>query len=181
MKAWYGRPSGHSTTYAIVGKFDSSKKAGGAATALRRALDREKWTDWEDDDVSVEVHRNEVRFSVYSTEGHPDDLDKIISILDDGKANGVETYENAQELRVTFEFDSPRAGLEEIKILLLLKNPFLGPLITNSKARVEHTADGKTSCNFEYLGDSIYDGDEGLLLEHPVAELECGIWESGEL
>ena len=88
----------------------------GAATALRRALGHEeKWEDWQGDDTSVEVHKNEVRFSVYSTDGHPDDLDRIVGIMDDKKASNIETYENAQELRVTFEFDSPEAELEEIK------------------------------------------------------------------
>lgn len=185
MKVWYGRPSGHSTTYTIVGTFDSNKKAAGAAVALKRSLVHEKWTDWEVDYTSVFVHRNEVRFSVYSTEGHPGDLDEIVSILDDEKAKpDIETYENAQELYVTFEFDSPEAKLEEIEVLLLLKHPFLEPLITNSKSRVERAADGKTSCNFEYLGDSIYDADQGLLLEHPVSELSdlwCTVLESGEL
>jgi hypothetical protein len=180
LKIWYGRPSGHSTTYTIVGTFDSGKKARRVATALKRAIDHEKWTDWEPDDASVNAHGNEVRFSVYSTEGHPGDLEKIVSILDEKKPNEVDTYENAQELYVAFEFDSHEAKLNEIKVLLLLKHPFLEPLMTNSKVRVERTNDGKTLCSFEYMGDSIYDSEERLLLEHSVSELGCTVSESGE-
>ena len=145
---WYGRPSGHSTTYTIVGAFDSSEKAERAGTALKKALQNESaWKeisiDWDpSNDASVQVEGNDIRFSVY-TAGY---LEEVYTIIKDQNPKETREYEDAQELEVAFEFDSPEVKLDEIKVLLLLKHPDLKELIEQSKASVERTEKGKTVC-----------------------------------
>jgi hypothetical protein len=85
-------------------------------------------------------------------------------------------YQNAQELEVSFELDSPEARLDDITILLLLKHPFLQELVRESKTRVERTEDGrKAVCTFSYYGDWIYDSSGRELLGHPESELGCSV------
>ena len=177
MKAWYGRPSGHSNTYTIVGTFESSKKAERAGNVLREALQNESmWKDisidWDpSNDASVQVEENDVRFSVY-TAGY---LEEVYTIIKNQKPKETREYKDAQELEIKFEFDSPEVELDEIKVLLLLKHPGLKELIEQSEARVEHTGEGKTLCNFEYFGDWIYDSSESKLLGYSQDEIGCTV------
>ena len=177
MKTWYGRPSGHSNTYTIVGTFDSSGNAERAGNVLREALQNESmWKeisiDWDpSNDASVQVEGNDVRFSVY-TAGY---LEEIYAIIKDEKPKEMREYEDAQELEVAFEFDSPGVKLDEIKVLLLLKHPDLKDLIDQSEAIIEHTGKGKTLCTFLYFGDWICDSSESKLLGHTEDELGCTV------
>ncbi|MGA2875062.1 MAG: hypothetical protein ABSE82_05920 [Nitrososphaerales archaeon] len=177
MKVWYGRVSGHSNTYTIMGTFDSSEKAERAGNVLREALQNERiWKeihiDWEpSNDASVQIEGNDLKFSVY-TAGY---LEEVYAIIKNQKPKEMREFEDAQELQVAFEFDSPEVELDEVKVLLLLKHPDLKELIEQSEAIVEHTGEGKTLCTFEYFGDWIYDSSESKLLGYSQDEIGCTV------
>lgn len=172
---WLARPSGHSDYYTIVGVFDSSDNAEKAQRALREALQQKdlwKDVDWDQEEASLEHTGTQVKFSVY-TAGY---LEQVFEILKSKNPKEIREYQNAQELEVRFEFDSPEASLKDITILLLLKYPFLQELVRGSKARVERSEDGrKTVCTFHYYGDWIYDSSDSELLGHPEDELGCTV------
>lgn len=175
MQIWQARPSGHSDYFTVVGVFDSSENAKKAKMVLREALqekDRWKEVDWDQEEASLELTGTHVKFSVY-TAGY---LEQVFEILKSQNPKEMREYQNAQELEVSFEFDSPEARLEDITILLLLKHPFLQELVKESKARVERTSDGRmTVCTFHYYGDWIYDSSDGELFGHPESELSCNV------
>ena len=175
MQIWRARPSGHSDYFTIVGIFDSSENAKKAQRVLREALqEKDRWTeeDWDQEEASLELTGAHLKFSVY-TAGY---LEQVFEILKSQNPKEMREYRNAQELDVSFEFDSTEARLQDIIILLLLKHPFLQELVRDSKARVENTKDGrKTLCTFHYYGDWIYDSGESELLGHSESELGCNV------
>ena len=159
----------------MVGIFDSTENAKKAQRVLRAALrekDRWKEEDWDQEEASLGLTGTHVKFSVY-TAGY---LEQVFEILKSQNPKEMREYQNAQELEVSFEFDSPEARLEDIIILLLLKHPFLQELVRESKARVERTQDGRrTVCTFHYYGDWVYDSGDSELLGHPESELGCRV------
>jgi hypothetical protein len=182
LKIWFGRSSGHSNYYTVVGSFDSNEKAEKAGDVLREALRNESmWNgisiDWDrTSDPSVEVEANDVRFMVY-TAGY---LEEVYKIIKNQNPREMREFEDAQELEIVFKFNYPEVELDEIKILLLLKHPDLKPMIDESEASIERTGDGKTLCTFEYFGDWIFDSDDSKLLGHPEEELGCTVSVLGE-
>jgi hypothetical protein len=177
LKIWFGRSSGHSNYYTVVGAFGSDEEAEKAGDVLREALRNESmWTgvsiDWDrTNDPTIEVEANDLRFMVY-TAGY---LEEVYRIIKNQNPKEMREFEDAQELEIVFKFNSPKVELDEIKILLLLRYPDLKPLIDESEASVERTGDGKTLCIFEYYGDWMYDSDDSKLLGHTEEELGCTV------
>ena len=174
MQIWYGRPSGHSSYYTIVATFESEANTKKVASKLGEALeDRKLWEecDWEPNDATLLTEGRKLSFSVY-TAGY---LETVDEILRSSSPQKIEEYEDKQELEITFQYDSPDATLEDIKLLLLIKHPDLEYLLKHSDGRVEREESrGITKGILHYIGDYAYDGD-GELLGHPTSELGCTV------
>lgn len=173
MKAWYGRPSGHSSYYSIVASYENDVLAIKASSEIRAGLERKELNedcDWDPDDATVSTDGKNVNFSVYSA-GY---LDAVHNAIEASSPKKIEVFEDMQELEVTFSFDSPQVTIEEIKLLLLIRFPDLQYLFDHSEARIEHEPQGKTKCVFLFRGDYAYDG-EGELLGHSTSELGCEV------
>ena len=174
MQIWYGRPSGHSSYYSIVARFESEEETKKVASKLRDALgNKSLWEecDWEPNDATLTTDGRNLSFSVY-TAGYLEAVDEIIRASSPQK---IEEYEDMQELEVTFSFDSPNVTLDDIKLLLLIKHPDLEYLFSHSEGRVEcEESRGMTKGILHYVGDYAYDG-EGELLGHPISELGCAV------
>jgi hypothetical protein len=170
MQIWYGRPSGHSTYYTVVGVYGSDKKAKSAVAALKQAIEKDKEDrDWSPDDASVSQDGKMAFFSV-ETDHYVDEIEGIMERYGSTK---VRTFEYAQDVGITFTFDSPNVSPEEIKIVIALQYPSLLKVLNEGlkfeeKVLVE---EGKTKFTISYYGDEIYDEDESTLIGYPIDEL----------
>ncbi len=63
MQTWYGRPSGHSTYYTVVGVYDSAEQAKKAVAVLAAIEDNDN-RDWSLDDASISQDGKMAFFSV---------------------------------------------------------------------------------------------------------------------
>ena len=84
-----------------------------------------------------------------------------------------ETLEYAQEIDITFTFDSPNVSPEEIKIIMALQYPSLLKILNEGLKFEEKVLmeEGKTKFTISYYGDEIYDEDESTLIGYPIDEL----------
>jgi len=170
MQIWYGRPSGHSTYYTVVGVYDSDKQAKSAVAALKRAIEKDNDDrDWSPDDASVSQDGKMAFFSV-ETDHY---VDEIEGIMERYKPTKVQTLEYAQELDITFTFDSPNVLADEIKIIIALQYPSLLKVLNEGLKFEERVLmeDGQTRYTITYYGDEIYDENESTLIGYPIDEL----------
>jgi hypothetical protein len=170
MQIWYGRPSGHSTYYTVVGVYDSDRKAKSAVAALKRVIEKENDDrDWSPDDASVSQDGKMAFFSV-ETDRYVDDIEEIMSRYGSTK---VRTFEYAQDVSITFTFDSPNVSPEEIKIIIALQYPSLLKILNEGLKFEEKVLmeEGKTIYAISYYGDEIYDESECTLIGYPTDEL----------
>lgn len=160
MKAWYSRPSGHSSTIIIIGKFADQDIAAAVAESLRDDIKKEKLQgDWEDWNVSHEG--DEVSFNAYT-----ETSSVITDFLYKKGVKDIRYIDDPQNVIIEFEFDTPEASAEEIKTLLLLQHPDLVSIYIEAYTlteSVEHR-EGKTIFRINYFGSCIYDEEQQLLL-----------------
>jgi len=171
MQIWYGRPSGHSTYYTVVGVYDSDKQAKKAVTALRRATEKDKDDrDWSPEDASVSQDGKMAFFSV-ETDHYVDEIEEIMERYGPTK---VRSFEYAQEIDIAFTFDSPNVSPREIKIIMALQCPDLLKTLNEGLKFEEQVSmeEGKTKFTISYYGDEIYDENESTLIGYPIEELE---------
>ena len=170
MHLWQGRPSGHSTYYTVVGVYESDKQAKSAVAALRRAIERDKDDrDWSPEDASVSQDGKLAFFSV-ETDHYVDEIEGIMERYEPTK---VQTLEYAQELVITFTFDSPNVSADEIKIIIALQYPNLLKILNEGLKFEEKVLmeEGRTKLAISYYGDEIYDESESTLIGYPIDEL----------
>ena len=170
MQIWYGRPSGHSTYYTVVGVYDSNNQAKKAVTALRRATEKDKDDrDWSPEDASISQDGKMAFFSVETDH----DMDDITEIMERYEPKKLETLEYAQEIGISFKFDSPNVSSEEIKIIIALQYPSLLKILSEGLKFEEKVLkeEGKTKFIISYYGDEIYNEDESTLNGYPIDEL----------
>jgi len=170
MQIWYGRPSGHSTYYTVVGVYDSDKQTKKAVTALKRAIEKDKDDrDWSPEDASISQDGKMAFFSV-ETDHYVDEIEDIMEKYEPTK---VRSFEYAQEIGITFKFDSPNVSSEEIKIIIALQYPSLLKILSEGLKFEEKVSkeEGKTKFTISYYGDEIYNEDESTLIGYPINEL----------
>lgn len=171
MQIWYGRPSGHSTYYTVVGVYDSDEQAKKAVAALENAIKKDDNNrDWSPDDASIAQDGKMAVFSV-ETDHNVEEIEEIMERYEPTK---VRSFEYAQEIGITFTFDSPNVSPEEIKIIIALQYPSLLKTL-NEGLKVEENVlmeEGKTEFTISYYGDEIYNEDESTLIGYPIEELE---------
>jgi len=170
MQIWYGRPSGHSTYYTVVGVYDSDKQTKKAVTALKRAIEKDKDDrDWSPEDASISQDGKMAFFSV-ETDHYVDEIEDIMEKYEPTK---VRSFEYAQEIGITFKFDSPNVSSEEIKIIIALQYPSLLKILNEGLKFEEKVLkeEGKTKYTISYYGDEIYDEGESTLIGYPIDEL----------
>jgi hypothetical protein len=170
MQIWYGRPSGHSTYYTVVGVYDSKEQAKKAVAALKRAIEKDKEDrDWSSEDASVSQDGKMAFFSV-ETDHYVDEIEEIMERYEPTK---VRSFEYAQEIGITFAFDSPDVSPEEIKIIMALQYPSLLNELNQGLKYEEQVLmeEGKTKFTISYYGDEIYNEDESTLIGYPINEL----------
>jgi hypothetical protein len=170
MQIWYGRPSGHSTYITVVGVYDSEKRAEKAVAALKRAIEKDKEDrDWSSEDASVSQDGKMAFFSV-ETDHYVDEIEEIMKKYEPIE---VRAFEYAQEIDITFTFDSPNVSPEEIKIIIALQYPSLLKILNEGLKFEEKVLkeEGKTKFTISYYGDEIYDDGGSTLIGYPVDEL----------
>ena len=171
MQIWYGRPSGHSTYYTVVGVYDSEKQAEKTVAALENAIKKDDNNrDWSPEDASVSQDGKMAVFSV-ETDHNMEEIEEIMERYDPTK---VRSFEYAQEIGITFTFDSPNVSPEEIKIVMALQYPSLLKTLNEGLKFEEQVSmeEGKTKFTISYYGDEIYNEDESTLIGDPIEELE---------
>ena len=100
-------------------------------------------------------------------------MDEIDEIMERYEPTKVGVFEYAQEIAITFAFDSPNVSPEEIKIIIALQYPSLLKILNEGFKFEEKVLkeEGKTKYTISYYGDEIYNEDESTLIGYPINEL----------